>query len=117
MRSGHRLGSWVAVALGMTAMLTISCGSKVEFSFSTARLTEPAMGTEMGADFRSVNPTDIFTSDPPIIYLSVKLSSAQPDTEVESAWTYIRGELEGVENYVIDSRPSPVSTMAMLSSP
>ena len=49
------------------------------------------------------NFPDVFAVDTPEIFCSVKLSNAPPDTEVKAEWVYVKGELEDMENYLIDT--------------
>jgi hypothetical protein len=64
-------------------------------------LSEATMCRSVDNDMRPVDATDIFTTDTPEIFCSVKLSSAPSDTEVKAEWIYVQGELEGVENHLI----------------
>ena len=65
-------------------------------------LSEATMCRSVDNDMRPVDATDIFTTDIPEIFCSVKLSYAPADTEVKAEWIYVQGELEGTENYLID---------------
>jgi len=69
---------------------------------TTASLSEATMCRSVDNDMRPIDATDIFATDTPEIFCSVKLSSAPPDTEVKAEWIYVQGELEGTENYLID---------------
>jgi len=79
------------------------CGSKTEFSFSTARISEASMATSLDKDMLPINTTDEFSPETAKICLSVKLSNAPPDTEVKAEWIYVRGEMKDSENYLIDT--------------
>ena len=68
----------------------------------TASLSEATMCLSVDSDMRPVDATDIFATDTPEIFCSVKLSSAPSDTDVKAEWIYVQGELEGMENYLID---------------
>jgi hypothetical protein len=69
---------------------------------TTASLSEATMCRSVDSDMRPIDATDIFATDIPEIFCSVKLSSAPPDTEVKAEWIYVQGELEGTENFLID---------------
>jgi len=69
---------------------------------TTASLSEATMCLSVDSDMRPVDATDIFATDTPEIFCSVKLSSAPSDTDVKAEWIYVQGELEGMENYLID---------------
>jgi hypothetical protein len=69
---------------------------------TTASLSEATMCRSVDSDMRPIDATDIFATDTPEIFCSVKLSSAPSDTEVKSEWIYVQGELEDTENYLID---------------
>ena len=80
-----------------------SCGGKAEFSFTTARISEAKMATSLDEDMLPVNLTDEFSPDTAKICLSIRLTNAPPDTEVKAEWIYVQGEIEDLENYLIDT--------------
>lgn len=86
----------IVVASLLSAISLTAC------EVTTASLSEATMCSSVDSDMRPVNATDIFATDTPEIFCSVKLSSAPPDTEVKAEWIYVQGELEGTENYLID---------------
>jgi hypothetical protein len=86
----------IVVASLLSAISLTAC------EVTTASLSEATMCPSVDSDMRPVNATDIFATDTPEIFCSVKLSSAPPDTEVKAEWIYVQGELEGTENYLID---------------
>ncbi len=58
-----------------------------------ASLSEPTMTRSINkTTAEPMEPTDVFTPDTPVIYFTVKLSGARPDTEVKARWIYVRGE-------------------------
>jgi hypothetical protein len=74
-----------------------------EVSFSTAKLGEATMCTKVDEKTKKpVEKTDVFTSDTPEIFCSVKLSSAPSDTNIKSEWIYVKGEAEDLSDYKID---------------
>ena len=73
-------------------------------SFTTAKLSEATMCLGVDSETKPLNPTDTFGLNTPEIFCSVKLSNAPEDTEVASEWVYVKGEAEGVTDYVIDTR-------------
>jgi hypothetical protein len=84
----------IIVALLLLAISLTACDVGVS-------LSEATMCRSVDNDMRPVDATDIFTTDTPEIFCSVKLSSAPSDTEVKAEWIYVQGELEGVENHLI----------------
>ncbi len=83
------------------ATLCAGCGRGV--SFTTASLSEATMCLAVDSQSKPVNPTTEFAPNSPEIFCSVKLSNAPGDTEVRSEWIYVRGELDGVTDYTIDT--------------
>jgi len=74
-----------------------------EISSSTAKLGEATMCTKVDEKTKKpVEKTDVFTSDTPEIFCSVKLSSAPSDTNIKSEWIYVKGEAENLSDYKID---------------
>lgn len=74
-----------------------------EASFSTAKLGEATMCTKVDEKTKKpIEKTDVFTSDTPEIFCSVKLSSAPTDTNIKSEWIYMKGEAENLSDYKID---------------
>jgi hypothetical protein len=94
-RSPLFIASIVVASLLSTISLT-AC------EVTTASLSEATMCRSVDSDMRPVDAADIFATDTPEIFCSVKLSSAPSDTEVKAEWIYVQGELEGTENYLID---------------
>jgi hypothetical protein len=94
-----------ALSLLLMAAVGVSslAGCSGEVSFTTAKLSEATMCLGTDAETKPVNPTDEFGVTTTEIFCSVRLSNAPDDTEVLSEWVYLKGELEGVTNYVIDS--------------
>jgi len=90
---------FIASIISASLLLAISLTA---CEVTTASLSEATMCRSVDSDMRPVDATDIFTTDIPEIFCSVKLSSAPPDTEVKAEWIYVQGELEGTENYLID---------------
>jgi hypothetical protein len=86
----------IVVASLLFAISLIAC------EVTTASLSEATMCLSVDSDMRPVDATDIFATDTPEIFCSVKLSSAPSDTDVKAEWIYVQGELEGTENYLID---------------
>ncbi|TFH36125.1 MAG: hypothetical protein E4G93_02655, partial [Dehalococcoidia bacterium] len=72
-------------------------------SFTTAELSEATMCLSVDSLSQPVDPTDTFGVNTPEIFCSVKLSNAPEDTEVLSEWVYVKGEVAGVTDYVIDT--------------
>ena len=90
-----------AALIGTTQL----AGCSGEVSFTTASLSEATMATGTDSDNQPVGATDQFQVDTPEIFCSVKLSNAPNDTEVLSEWVYVKGELEGVTDHIIDTFP------------
>lgn len=94
----------------LVLMATVFVGASMagcsgEVSFTTASLSEATMCLGVDANSKPLNPTDEFGVNTPEIFCSVKLSNAPDDTEVMAEWVYVKGEAEGVKDYVIDSVP------------
>lgn len=85
----------IIVASLLLAISLTACDEEVS-------LSEATMCRSVDGDMRPIDATDVFTTDTPEIFCSVKLSYAPPDTEVKAEWIYVQGELEGTENYLID---------------
>lgn len=92
---------FLIVLLLTLGLLATACSGEV--SFTTAKLSEGTMALGIDDDTKPVNPTNVFSPETEEIFCSVKLSNAPQDTEVNSKWIYIQGELEDTENYEIDS--------------
>ena len=92
--------SIIVALLLLTIPLT---GCEAEVSFTTASLGEATTCHSVDKDMRPIDATDVFAVDTPEIFCSVKLSSAPADTEVKAEWVYVKGELEDMENYLIDA--------------
>jgi hypothetical protein len=90
--------SVIVVSLLLAIPLT---GCEAEVSFTTASLSEASMCQSVDKDMRPLNAADVFTTDTPEIFCSVKLSNAPADTEVKAELIYVKGELEGVTNHLI----------------
>ena len=82
-------------------------GCSGEVSFTSAKLSEATMCLGVDGDAKPVNPTSKFAVSTPEIFCSVKLSNAPADTEVGSEWVYVKGELSGYDNTVIDTLVLP----------
>lgn len=89
--------------LVLLALMAIPLTGCVKIIYSTASLSEATMTTGVDKNFRPLDITSVFTSDLPEIFCSVKLSNAPPDTEIKADWIYIRGEVEDLKDYLIDS--------------
>ena len=87
----------------LLAIVALAAGCSGEVSFTTAKLSEGTMALGIDDDTKPVNPTTVFSPEAEEIFCSVKLSNSPQDTEVNSTWIYVQGELEDTENYEIDS--------------
>ena len=85
----------IIVASLLLAISLTACDEEVS-------LSEATMCRSVDGDMRPIDATDVFTTDTPEIFCSVRLSYAPADTEVKAEWIYVQGELEGTENYLID---------------
>jgi len=95
----------LSVLLMLVVVGTASAGCGGEVSFTTASLSDATMCLGVDSEAKPLNPTDEFGVNTPEIFCSVKLSNAPDDTEISSEWIYVKGEVEGVEDYVIDTVP------------
>ncbi len=101
MRRPH-LNTLLASAVALMTVL-VGAGCSGEVSFTTASLSEATMALGADADARPLNPTDTFSVDTPEIFCSAKLSNAPDETEILSEWVYVKGELQGYNDHVIDT--------------
>jgi len=93
-----------AVFMGVAALFLLViplAACEGEVSFTTASLSEATMCLGVDDDKLPLDATDVFSTDTPEIFCSVKLSSAPPDTDFRAEWIYIGGELEDVTDYLI----------------
>ncbi len=92
------------IAIIITSLLLAMplAGCEGEVSFTTASLSEATMCQSVDKDMRPVNAISVFNADTPKIFCSVKLSNAPPDTEIKAEWIYIEGEVEDLNNFMID---------------
>jgi len=92
------------IAIIITSLLLAMplAGCEGEVSFTTASLSEATMCQSVDKDMRPVNAISVFNADTPKIFCSVKLSNAPPDTEIKAEWIYIEGEVEDLNNFLID---------------
>lgn len=98
------LGIGIALTLTLVFLLIAGCSSEEKkFDSDSAKLTGAVVGLGLDDDARATDASDVFHPDTPAIFVSVKVSDAPPATEVQADWTYVRGELEGVSDYVVDS--------------
>ena len=76
-------------------------------SFATtghsASLSEATMTLGVDSQSRPLNPTTTFSVDTLEIFCSVLLADAPEGTSILSEWYYLRGELEDVTDFFIDS--------------
>ena len=93
-----------SMAVPCLMMLLILAGSGCEFRFSTAKLSEAVMCTSVEEDTKKpIGKTDVFSSDTPEIFCSVRISRAPAGTAIKSEWIYVRGEVENLTDYTIDA--------------
>ncbi len=102
-----RLLLMVVVFWSAAAALTMLSGCEADWSIwtrSPVSLSEATMSKGVDPKTRMpIAPTDVFTTEAPAIYCSAKLSNAPPATKVTAEWIYVKGELKGVTNHVIDT--------------
>ena len=91
----------LATVIGVVSLS--GCGGEV--SFTTAKLSEATMCLGVDTQNKPVNATNSFGVNTPEIFCSAKLSNAPDDTEVLSEWVYVKGEVAGVTDYIIDTLP------------
>jgi len=95
---------FTAVFVGLAALSLVAIpfsGCEGEVSVTTASLSEATMCLGVDSEMRPLDATDVFATDTPEIFCSVKLSHAPDDTEFRAEWIYIKGEEEGLSNYPI----------------
>lgn len=91
----------VGTAIVLTLLAIPLMGCEGEVSFTTASLSEATMTTAVDDNMQPLDATNVFAPDTPIIWCSVKLSFAPPDTEVKAEWLYISGEATELTNSVL----------------
>jgi hypothetical protein len=93
----------VSIVVPALMVFLILAASGCEFSFSTAKLSEAVMCLSVNEDTKKpIGKTDVFSSDTPEIFCSVRLSHAPADTTIKSEWIYVKGEVEDLTDYTID---------------
>jgi len=105
MKTSYVLARPLVISAILGAIALTGCSGEV--SFTTAKLTEGTMCLGVDSQNKPVNATDTFAVNTPEIFCSVKLSNAPDDTEVGSEWVYVKGEVQGVTDYVIDTLVLP----------
>lgn len=96
-----RLATVIAASL---ALMTIGTGCQGEISFTSASLSNATMCRSVNSQtMEPVDKANVFTSDTPEIFCSVRLSNAPDGTEVKIEWTYVQDEAGGTADYFIDS--------------
>lgn len=93
--------SIIAVALLFIVPLLSGCVQVVKYQEPS--LSEPVMTSGIDQNRKPVNVMSIFATDIPEIFCSVKLSDAPPATQLRADWVYVRGEVQGMANYTLDS--------------
>src|SRR4030042_1196364 len=83
----------VLAALLVTSLAGGAC-SAPKASFSEATMCK---GIDPQTK-RPVEKTNVFTADTPVIYCSVKVSNAPPETKATAVWIYIQGEARELQN-------------------
>ena len=75
---------------------------KGDASASTAILSDAVMCTSVDLlASKPLDKVDAFPNDSSTLYCSVKITGAGFSTNVKARWTYLSGELEGIQNKVI----------------
>jgi hypothetical protein len=107
----------VIVALVLVAMLVVPlAGCKGEVSVTTASLSEATMCSSIDSQTkRPAEKADVFSTNTPEIYCSVKLSNAPPNTEVKAVWIYVQGEAKDLKDYTITEYPMTADGTRYLS--
>lgn len=86
------------LCLAAAPVIVVSC----EVSFTTAKLSEATMCRSVDPQTKApVDKTDVFSTDTPEIFCSVKLSNA-PESKVTAKWIYVEGAAEDLKNHQID---------------
>ena len=89
----------LAVLVLMVMLGTGGCEGEV--SITTAHFNEATMALGVDANNKPVDPTTVFSTEIPEIFCSAKLSNAPDDTEINSSWIYVKGELADLTDYEI----------------
>ncbi len=100
-----RTRAFLARVLLLSSLIAaaLPAGCSGEVSFTTAKLSEATMCLGVDGENKPLNATSTFGVNTPEIFCSVKLSNAPDETEIGSEWVYVKGELSGYDNTVIDT--------------
>jgi len=90
--------SLIAILLVLTALLVSSAGWACKAPI--ASFSEATMCRSVDQQTkRPVEKSDVFHTDATVIYCSVKVSNAPPETKATAVWIYIQGEVEDLQNH------------------
>jgi hypothetical protein len=90
--------AWTWSGVGLTCVSILLAVVVLITAGSQDTLSEATMCKNINPQtHQPLDKTDTFSPDTAVINLTVKLSNAPPDTEVNTQWTYVKGE--GVTNY------------------
>ncbi len=96
-----RKGCLIAV-LGVLALLIIlAIVNGGEIGFSSANISQMAMASSVDATTKQpINKSDVFSAQTPVIYATVLVKNAPPDTKITAKWTYSEKNVDiGTVNY------------------
>jgi hypothetical protein len=85
--------------------------------YTSESLGNVALSSEVDEQLQPVNSQTVFDKDTQIIYCSFTPSKAPIGANIMAQWIYVQGEINGVNNYVIDQWTEPKKNqgrMAML---
>jgi hypothetical protein len=100
----NRLLKLVNLTAASLALAAIATGCQGGISLTTVSISNATMCRSIDPQtMEPIDKTNVFMSDTPEIFCSVKLSNAPDSTEVKAEWTYVQGEAVGTANYFIDS--------------
>ncbi len=99
--------AFVAVALILVTMQFVGCKKAV--SYTTSSLSEVTLTTAVDKKLKPTNATNVFSTNPPRIYCTFKLTMTSPSVAVKAEWIYVN-KADGTEyliNYWMEITKGP----------
>lgn len=96
---------FIIVAVIAMLLLSSACGSSVGGGKRSANavISDGVMTTAVDNDSRPTGKiATSFPPDTPVIYCSFKVSGVVPDDMIKASWYYVKGEMEGKENELLN---------------
>ena len=90
----------IIAVITLLSMPLISCSENS--IYTSESLGNVALSSEVDKELQPINSKTVFGKDTQIIYCSFTPSKAPIDANIMAQWIYVQGEINGVNNYVID---------------